>query len=165
MPQVSITYKSKYLFHGGDRVNYGGGKRRERERVALNTPATVSIGWPLTPPTLMDIAEPSSSQRYSAHPRSQRVVPKSVNVRSRRAIRAVTVHLWRKFRPLRLTLNEEQIPQIVVNNRNHDARWTLWKELFCAQGRCATRLRYAPTLKALLILNYFDEWNHRWDSN
>src|SRR6185503_18766317 len=25
----------------------------------------------------------------------------------------------------------------------------------CAQGRCATRLRYAPTFVALLILNYF----------
>ncbi len=25
----------------------------------------------------------------------------------------------------------------------------------CAQGRCATRLRYAPTLRALLILNHF----------
>jgi hypothetical protein len=24
----------------------------------------------------------------------------------------------------------------------------------CAQGRCATRLRYAPTCKALLILNH-----------
>ncbi len=24
----------------------------------------------------------------------------------------------------------------------------------CAQGRCATRLRYAPTLKDSLILNY-----------
>src|SRR5690349_82901 len=24
----------------------------------------------------------------------------------------------------------------------------------CAQGRCATRLRYAPTCEALLILNY-----------
>jgi hypothetical protein len=24
----------------------------------------------------------------------------------------------------------------------------------CAQGRCATRLRYAPTLTAALILNY-----------
>src|SRR4029077_17162634 len=25
----------------------------------------------------------------------------------------------------------------------------------CAQGRCATRLRYAPTFVAFLILNYF----------
>src|SRR5712692_5555330 len=25
----------------------------------------------------------------------------------------------------------------------------------CAQGRCATRLRYAPTFEASLILNYF----------
>ena len=27
----------------------------------------------------------------------------------------------------------------------------------CAQGRCATRLRYAPTDKALLMLNHFRE--------
>jgi hypothetical protein len=25
----------------------------------------------------------------------------------------------------------------------------------CAQGRCATRLRYAPTITALLILKHF----------
>ena len=30
----------------------------------------------------------------------------------------------------------------------------------CAQGRCATRLRYAPTLSAQLILNHFGEPNH-----
>ena len=27
----------------------------------------------------------------------------------------------------------------------------------CAQGRCATRLRYAPTGKAQLILNHFSD--------
>jgi hypothetical protein len=27
----------------------------------------------------------------------------------------------------------------------------------CAQGRCATRLRYAPTCEALLILNHFHD--------
>ena len=31
----------------------------------------------------------------------------------------------------------------------------------CAQGRCATRLRYAPTFTALLILNHFQ--NFRYD--
>ncbi len=25
----------------------------------------------------------------------------------------------------------------------------------CAQGRCATRLRYAPTVESLFILNHF----------
>jgi hypothetical protein len=137
------------FFHGGDRV-----KITEEANVANeneHAPATVSQGSLLTTPTLMDTAELSSSQRYSAS-RSLRFVRKFVNTKSRRAIRAVTVHLWRKFRPLRLALNEEQIPQIVVNNRNHDARWTLWKELFCAQGRCATRLRYAPTFNDLHVL-------------
>src|SRR5690242_13655070 len=31
----------------------------------------------------------------------------------------------------------------------------------CAQGRCATRLRYAPTSEALLILNHFNDLRHR----
>ena len=30
-----------------------------------------------------------------------------------------------------------------------------WSGPMCAQGRCATRLRYAPTITALLILNHF----------
>src|ERR1017187_1302608 len=31
----------------------------------------------------------------------------------------------------------------------------------CAQGRCATRLRYAPTFSALLILNHFPNFRYR----
>ena len=31
----------------------------------------------------------------------------------------------------------------------------------CAQGRCATRLRYAPTFTALLILNHFLDFRYR----
>jgi hypothetical protein len=79
----------------------------------------------------------------------------SVTPISRCAIRAETVHLWTKFGSFGLTLNEEQIPQIVKNNKNQGGRETSWKDFFCAQGRCATRLRYAPTYIALLILNYF----------
>ena len=30
----------------------------------------------------------------------------------------------------------------------------------CAQGRCATRLRYAPTSEASLILNHFLRFRH-----
>ena len=30
----------------------------------------------------------------------------------------------------------------------------------CAQGRCATRLRYAPTSEASLILNHFQNFRH-----
>ena len=30
----------------------------------------------------------------------------------------------------------------------------------CAQGRCATRLRYAPTFTALLILNHFANFRY-----
>src|SRR5580765_7573061 len=69
----------------------------------------------------------------------------SVNLISRCAIRAETVHLWTKFGSFGLSLNEEQIPQIVKNNKNQGGRETSWKDFFCAQGRCATRLRYAPT--------------------
>src|SRR5438132_8622329 len=31
----------------------------------------------------------------------------------------------------------------------------------CAQGRCATRLRYAPTFYASLILNHFPNFRYR----
>ena len=31
----------------------------------------------------------------------------------------------------------------------------------CAQGRCATRLRYAPTVEASLILNHFHNFRNR----
>jgi hypothetical protein len=31
----------------------------------------------------------------------------------------------------------------------------------CAQGRCATRLRYAPTFQASLILNHFQKFRQR----
>jgi hypothetical protein len=54
--------------------------------------------------------------------RSWRVFWKFVDERSRRATRAGTVHLWTEFGPFGLSLNEEQIPQIVENNKNQDAR-------------------------------------------
>jgi hypothetical protein len=78
---------------------------------------------------------------------------------SRCAIRAETVYSWMRFGRFGLALNEEQIPQIVENNKNHVPRWAGWKYFFCAQGRCATRLRYAPTV-LLVILNYFFEAHH-----
>jgi hypothetical protein len=56
---------------------------------------------------------------------------------SRCAIRAETVHLWTKFGSFGLTLNDEQIPQIVKNKKNQGGRETSWKDFFCAQGRCA----------------------------
>jgi hypothetical protein len=56
------------------------------------------------------------------------------------------VHSRARFRPFGLTLNEKQIPQIVENNRNQSRKWHRWNESLCAQGRCATRLRYAPTV-------------------
>ena len=32
----------------------------------------------------------------------------------------------------------------------------------CAQGRCATRLRYAPTFAGLFILNHFAALRYQW---
>jgi hypothetical protein len=57
--------------------------------------------------------------------------------------------------PLGLALSEKQIPQIVETIRSVENYKRLWKPSGCAQGRCATRLRYAPTCGALLILNHF----------
>jgi len=93
---------------------------------------------PCGPP---ETAEPTAD--YAAQIRAVR---KYFNARSRCAIRAGTVHVWTEFKPFELTLNEEQIPQMIENNKNQGARWTRWKDFFCAQGRCATRLRYAPTV-------------------
>src|SRR5579862_853493 len=45
--------------------------------------------------------------------------------------------------------------QIIENNKNQDPRWTGWEHFFCAQRRSATRLRYAPTCLAELILKHF----------
>ena len=69
--------------------------------------------------------------------------------------RARTVHLWTTLRPPGLALNEKQIPRFVGNNGNASRKWNAWNELSCAQGRRATRLRYAPTVTALFILKHF----------
>lgn len=45
-----------------------------------------------------------------------------INVISRCAIRAQTVHLSTVFKPFGFTLNEKQIPQIIEKNKNHGAR-------------------------------------------
>ncbi len=63
-----------------------------------------------------------STHSISPHLWSWRVFWKFVDDRSMRAIRAGTVHLWTEFGPFGLPLNEEQIPQIVENNKNQDVR-------------------------------------------
>jgi hypothetical protein len=77
----------------------------------------------------------------------------SVTLISRCAIRGETVHLWTKFGSFGLTLNEEQIPQIVKNNKNQGGRETSWKDFFCAQGRCATRTEL-PTVRIWVLSPY-----------
>ncbi len=42
--------------------------------------------------------------------------------RTQKGDRARTVHLRARFRPLGLTLNDEQIPQIVENKRNQSRK-------------------------------------------
>src|SRR5580700_9033469 len=50
--------------------------------------------------------------------------------------------------PLGLALSEKQIPQIVETIRSVENKKKLWKPPGCALGRCASRLRYAPTFYA-----------------
>ena len=45
-----------------------------------------------------------------------------------------------------LALSEMQISQIVENSESRTDRMEPLEGRVCAQGRCATRLRYAPTL-------------------
>ena len=56
---------------------------------------------------------------------------------------------------LGIYLSEKQMPQVVGFISSGQNQWESWSRTRCAQGRCATRLRYAPTLLAPLILNYF----------
>jgi hypothetical protein len=48
-------------------------------------------------------------------------------------------------------LNEEQIPQIIENNKNQDARWNRWENFFCAQ-----QVRYQAALRPDSGENPFD---------
>jgi len=50
-----------------------------------------------------------------------------------------------RFGPLDLCLSERQIPQVIVFIRRDRNQQRLRSGRVCAQGRCATRLRYAPT--------------------
>ena len=76
-----------------------------------------------------------------------------------RSTKQVTVwtFMWTDAQSKALVLSTAM--KILVGARGFEPRTP------CAQGRCATRLRYAPTRKALLILNHFSEPNHRWDLN
>jgi hypothetical protein len=46
---------------------------------------------------------------------------------------------------LELSLERKQMPQVVENVENECSGCNRWKERLFAQGRCATRLRHAPT--------------------
>src|SRR6185437_13421299 len=50
---------------------------------------------------------------------------------------------------------KSRFPRLLERLRKRETEWSDWKEASRAQGRCATRLRYAPTSEALLILNHF----------
>jgi len=69
--------------------------------------------------------------------------------------RGKTVSKPLALEPLGLALSEKQIPQIIETIRSMQNQKKLWRPPECAQGRCATRLRYAPTVEASLILNHF----------
>ncbi len=68
-----------------------------------------------------------------------------------------TVSILLRLEWLGLPLSEKQIPQIVEMLRSAENRKKLWKPSGCAQGRCATRLRYAPTSAASLILKHLSK--------
>src|SRR5215472_17330541 len=78
--------------------------------------------------------------------------------------RARTAHLWTTLRPPGLALNEKQIPRFVGNNGNASRKWNDWNELSCAQGRRATRLRYAPTDSMIIRQVYSERRGVAWGS-
>ena len=43
--------------------------------------------------------------------------------------------------------SESRCPKLLKTLKTDDAGWSRWNGRFYAQGRCATRLRYAPTAK------------------
>ena len=53
------------------------------------------------------------------------------------------------FGALELYLSEKQMPQVVGFIRSRQNQESFQKGCACAQGRCATRLRYAPTVVQL----------------
>ena len=50
---------------------------------------------------------------------------------------------------------KSRFPKLLERLKKDETDWSNWKGLSRAQGRCATRLRYAPTIPALLILKHF----------
>ena len=45
-------------------------------------------------------------------------------------------------------LSESRFPKLLKVKENRKKKWKEWKSEAGAQGRCATRLRYAPTFYA-----------------
>ena len=60
-----------------------------------------------------------------------------------------TVTKLRLLSPLGLALSEKQIPQVVENFESGDKWKKALERANMRQGRCATRLRYAPTIQQL----------------
>jgi hypothetical protein len=50
---------------------------------------------------------------------------------------------------------KSRFPRLLERLKKLETEWKVWKEASRAQGRCATRLRYAPTFAGLFILKYF----------
>jgi hypothetical protein len=49
---------------------------------------------------------------------------------------------------------KSRFPRLLERLRKRETEWTDWEETSRAQGRCATRLRYAPTCAAPLSLEH-----------
>src|ERR1700730_14385702 len=49
------------------------------------------------------------------------------------------------------SLSESRFPKLLKTLKDDETRESRWKGKFFAQGRCATRLRYAPTSNHLIL--------------
>jgi hypothetical protein len=140
-----------------------GGQTRNHDpvfvRVRRRTPAPSSIVGPNLPASICSISFPTTRHDAAAVRRSrlsaftrlvtrvygfgfeppQPTTPRSLSHCPR------TVPKPLVLTGLELSLERKQMPQVVENVENECSGCNGWKGRFFAQGRCATRLRYAPT--------------------
>jgi len=56
---------------------------------------------------------------------------------------------------------KSRFPRLLERLRKRETEWTVWNGTSRAQGRCATRLRYAPTDAAVSIISSGREFRVR----
>jgi len=84
--------------------------------------------------------------------------------KSRRTSRVEAVHLWTKFGPLELTLNEEQIPQIVEKQQKPRSGMKWLDELFLrprqVRYQAALRPDMTSRIDSKVLSNFSATLNH-----